>query len=573
MRKKYQVFLSSTYRDLEEERRLAIEEILKADCIPVGMELFPASHDDPLRYIRKIIDESDYYLIIIAGRYGSEHDNISFTEHEYNYAVSKKKKIIAFVHENPSLLQAGNVDTGEKLKKLRKLKHKLEKAKLVVKWNNPHQLSEKILHSLHNLKQTHPTDGWIKATPANLRTISDKRNIGLQKKLNKLTRQLETLQLKEKNTDLRSEHQNLSRLVKARHIEIDKEANALFGNVLISSRTGDEIQFSSAKIADSLSLLGIPLHVCCEVIEKCLGELRIIKRKNHQLSTSDIRRAVAEVLYRIEPTDVSPKRVQLWADSYIRKYGNPTKQITVLNDMNSLEGGVVPLSFHMVREKVMTDVAKLIFPQDYQVRLNGVRKEDRSTFAEEVIRHVKNLEIYRIHYSSLVTLAKEIALSPPHPWFIETQNIEEAVRYDLERSCHHSAKLRHMLRSQVVHEGFYSIKECIHHSCSGILALYGIFLGCGYMAPFYNLLHHLIEHNNGRESDAFEYSEIRHFFEELSESRRSSQMLIEDMEAMKQKLKLQDISAWDVASDIASRAISLSEVFHSLVRYRLPSLV
>lgn len=575
MRKKFQVFLSSTYRDLVEERRLAIEEILKADCIPVGMELFPASHDDPLQYIRKIIDESDYYLLIVAGRYGSEHEDKSFTEHEFDYAQAAGKKIIAFVHENTTLLQAAKVDAGEKQKKLRRFKQKLEKAKLVVHWNHPHQLSEKILHSLHEIKQSHPADGWIKANPSNLRLIAQNRNKGLLQKAERLRRQLEALQASSTTFagSIRSEHQNLSRLVQARHQEIDKEANELFGSVLISSRTGHEIRFSSAKIADSLSLLGIPLHVCCEVIEKCLGELRIIKRKSHQLSTSDIRRAVAEVLYRIEPTDVSPKRVQIWADSYIRKYGNPSKQISVLDDAKALDAGVVPLSFHLVRENVLSDVAKAIFPDDYQARLTGVRREDRDTFAEEIIRHVKHLEIYRIHYSSLVTLAKEIALSPPHPWFVEIPKTEEAVRYDLERAAHHAGKLRQMLRTEHLREGFYSINECIHHSCSGILATYGVFLGCGYMAPFYNLLHHLVEHKNGRESDAFAYSEIRHLFDEFPAFGYSIQALTADVENLKQKLKLQDISEWDVASDMASRAIALSDALYSLVRHRLPSLV
>jgi hypothetical protein len=274
----------------------------------------------------------------------------------------------------------------------------------------------------------------------------------------------------------------------------------------------------------------------------------------------------------MEPTDVSSKRIQLWADSYTRKYGNPLKQISVLDDTQALGPGVVPLSFQFVREQVLTDVAKAIFPSDYEVRLTGIRREDRDAFANEIIHQAKHLEIYRIHYSALVTVAKELALSPPHPWFVETPNMEEAVRYDLERSTHHAGKLRQMLRTRLVREGFYSINECIHHSCSGILATYGVFLGCGYMSPFYNLLHHLVEHKAGRESDAFAYSEIRYLFDESPALGYSIQGLTTDMEYLKQKLKLKDNSGWEVASDMASRAISLSETFHSMVRHRLPSL-
>jgi Domain of unknown function (DUF4062) len=35
------------------------------------MELFPAANDDQWTLIQRVIDDCDYYLIIIAGRYGS----------------------------------------------------------------------------------------------------------------------------------------------------------------------------------------------------------------------------------------------------------------------------------------------------------------------------------------------------------------------------------------------------------------------------------------------------------------------------------------------------------------------
>lgn len=44
--KREQVFISSTFKDLVEERRAVIQTLLEADCIPAGMELFPASDDE-----------------------------------------------------------------------------------------------------------------------------------------------------------------------------------------------------------------------------------------------------------------------------------------------------------------------------------------------------------------------------------------------------------------------------------------------------------------------------------------------------------------------------------------------
>jgi hypothetical protein len=57
--------------DLLEERKEVIQALLELDCIPVGMELFPASDDDQWSFIKSVIDDCDYYVLILAGRYGS----------------------------------------------------------------------------------------------------------------------------------------------------------------------------------------------------------------------------------------------------------------------------------------------------------------------------------------------------------------------------------------------------------------------------------------------------------------------------------------------------------------------
>ena len=68
---RHQVFVSSTYVDLIEERRTVIQALLELDCIPAGMALFPAADDDQWTLIREVIDLSDYYVVIVGGRYGS----------------------------------------------------------------------------------------------------------------------------------------------------------------------------------------------------------------------------------------------------------------------------------------------------------------------------------------------------------------------------------------------------------------------------------------------------------------------------------------------------------------------
>jgi hypothetical protein len=71
MEKRYQVFVSSTYEDLQEERREVMQALLTLNCIPTGMELFPAADDDSWTWIKGFIEGCDYYVVIIGGRYGS----------------------------------------------------------------------------------------------------------------------------------------------------------------------------------------------------------------------------------------------------------------------------------------------------------------------------------------------------------------------------------------------------------------------------------------------------------------------------------------------------------------------
>ncbi len=106
MNKKLQVFVSSTYTDLIEERQAAVQAILDAGHIPAGIELFKAGNESQLKTIYKWIDESDVYMLILGGRYGSieEESGLSYTELEYIYALSKNMPVFAIILDDSFLL-------------------------------------------------------------------------------------------------------------------------------------------------------------------------------------------------------------------------------------------------------------------------------------------------------------------------------------------------------------------------------------------------------------------------------------------------------------------------------------
>ena len=164
MDKKYQVFVSSTYVDLLEERKEVIQALLELECIPVGMELFPASDDDQWSFIKSVIDDCDYYVLILAGRYGSCSDSgIGYTEMEYRYALKTGKPIISFLHENPGEIPANKTDQDSKLSTKLAEFRKLVQKKLCKNWKTPTELGGVVGRSLVQLKKRSPAIGWVKA--------------------------------------------------------------------------------------------------------------------------------------------------------------------------------------------------------------------------------------------------------------------------------------------------------------------------------------------------------------------------------------------------------------------------
>ena len=162
MDRKHQVFVSSTYRDLIEERQHVIHALLELDCIPSGMELFPAADEDAWTLIKEVIDNCDYYLLIIAGKYGSQNsDGTSYTEMEFNYAVESNKPIITFLHQNIEELITSKTEKSAKLRnKLAAFRTKAEQ-KHCKYWKNAEDLGGKVSRSLVQLRKRHPSDGWI----------------------------------------------------------------------------------------------------------------------------------------------------------------------------------------------------------------------------------------------------------------------------------------------------------------------------------------------------------------------------------------------------------------------------
>ena len=169
MEKRYQVFVSSTYADLKNERSAVIQTIMEMDCIPAGMELFPATDEEQWEFIKKVINDCDYYIIIIGGRYGSiGPEGLSYTEMEYDYAIEAGLKVIAFVHEEPDSLPLGKMESDPEFKeKLIAFRNKVSTGRLVKMWSNPEHLPGMVSLSLQRTIRIFPALGWVRASKTN----------------------------------------------------------------------------------------------------------------------------------------------------------------------------------------------------------------------------------------------------------------------------------------------------------------------------------------------------------------------------------------------------------------------
>jgi len=164
---RYQVFVSSTYEDLREERQQATQAILEAGSFPAGMELFPASDDSQWELIKRVIEESDYYVVIVGGRYGSiGPSGLSFTEMEYDYAIAQGIPVLGFVRGDEGNIPAKNIEPTEIGRiKLATFRQKVM-SKTCRKYNTPQELGMAVLKSLMSAARLHPRTGWVKADQA-----------------------------------------------------------------------------------------------------------------------------------------------------------------------------------------------------------------------------------------------------------------------------------------------------------------------------------------------------------------------------------------------------------------------
>ena len=208
--KKYQIFVSSTYKDLIGAREKVFETILKLYHFPVGMEMFSADDDEQWEVIKDTIDSSDYYVVVIGHRYGSgTGEGLSFTEKEYDYARKQNIPVLAFIRERDVATKPHERDEDQdNIQKLNRFIEKATKSKMCDFWKHEDDLSTKVAIALPKIFGKIPRIGWIRA---------DK---GISPKVSE-----EIARLSKENRDLRVEKEQLQSVINGKRPDISIKMN------------------------------------------------------------------------------------------------------------------------------------------------------------------------------------------------------------------------------------------------------------------------------------------------------------------------------------------------------------
>jgi hypothetical protein len=162
--RKFQVFVSSTFEDLKEERQQVMLKLLSLSCIPTGMECFNLGSADKWQLIQGVVDDSDFFILILGGRYGSApKGGKSFTEMEYDYAAQEHKPMAALLRSEPITRQ----ESQQKYSQILRFRRKVMEHMHVGFWETPIDLANKVTDAIIGMKESHQTGGWIRAqTPS-----------------------------------------------------------------------------------------------------------------------------------------------------------------------------------------------------------------------------------------------------------------------------------------------------------------------------------------------------------------------------------------------------------------------
>jgi len=151
------IFVSSTYTDLQQHRRILIDTLLQmgGSIEVLAMEYFGSDPQNPVELSRSKVLQADVYLGIFGWRYGSidSKTKMSVTEIEYRTALAMGIPVFIYVSSDDYAIRPDAVDVGSKANKIRRFRRELLDSHTAQKFTTPEDLSRKIATDLYRLRK------------------------------------------------------------------------------------------------------------------------------------------------------------------------------------------------------------------------------------------------------------------------------------------------------------------------------------------------------------------------------------------------------------------------------------
>ncbi len=417
--KKHQIFISSTYTDLIEERSKIIELILNLYEIPIGMEMFSADNDEQWKTIQNTIDNSDYYLLIIGHRYGSlTNEGISYTEKEFDYAKKIGKPILTYVRENdvPTLPHQREEDPQKK-EKLAAFIDKVLGNSMSEFWRDKSDLSTKVAIALPKTFKTSPTLGWVRSDHVNSSKITE-----------------ELTKLSQENRELREEVEKLRALQDKKKIdfeisvtipELQVPARLKFQKNTLSKIKKIEIENVPQKYKDTLNLERFEeynqlIHEKMKTVHEYNRDLEHYETIHNNLNPIALN---IHNIGNIKANDIHidiffPKEV-LVVDRYgIRRNRRPKNPIDIENPLETLLNNEI-FEKNPILEKISKDPilnAKL-FPKTNSTLDSIAIELGNKPYTIDKLKNMLSFKIRKISHTRFYEFNQEIYLVPNQTGF------------------------------------------------------------------------------------------------------------------------------------------------------------
>jgi len=197
MKRKFQVFVSSTYKDLVAERQAAVQAILRAGHIPAGMELFAASDKSQWKTIQNWIDDSDVFLLILGGRYGSiePESGKSYIELEYDYAIQQHKPYFALYIDEGYLHRKATTDSSVNEKdnpELLSMFREKVMSSICRSFEDNNSIAASVFHSMSDFEQRPDLLGWVRGSKSAYANLEVSNEVNAESSITDICRHLST---------------------------------------------------------------------------------------------------------------------------------------------------------------------------------------------------------------------------------------------------------------------------------------------------------------------------------------------------------------------------------------------